>query len=1330
MAIANCSQTPLALEGPPKQSMWQRLGWRKLLGRDDRDTSGDSQEETSPRPSSDNPRNKDKHDNLTRRISRKVGVGIPRNAKRQSADFERLAPQPEHRRALSADRRPLSAQRTRSPPPTDPRQSAPEIQWLGPPTTKVDNIEPEIETNAEIDMSEDWDYPDPDPEFDMDISRAPEVEEEEEEDIIDLDAELEQRWILNLSMHFRDRSEREKFFVTYAETPNRWRRVTVSCDYRDAPPDSLEGELKGLRYQRDKCARIYESIRESLLGIRFYEGVTNLKLETSDGQLHVYVTEDVNETIPYPPISSIGHLVGAPMIPEHMLHFESHLSGFVYKVNFGGRFYIKKEIPGPDTVDEFLYEINALHALNGIPSVIQVEGIVIDEQRCVVKGLLISYAEQGALVDILYEQHGRTDFARRERWAKQIVQGLCEIHESGYVQGDFTLANIVVDADDNAKIIDINRRGCPVGWEPPEIAAKIESNQRISMYIGVKTDLFQLGMTLWALAMEDDEPERQPRPLFLGEDAKVPDYYRRVVQICLSPNPRHRLSAKELLSMFPPDVWSARIPSAVRPLEINTNDPRQYHSRNNWSQSPPSGFGMTAPGDMMRQADQCYPQKNFLDNAYGGMQHPAIENHDLATRSTITLAESNGDMGFPSQPSSSSTLNHSPNNDDYIDYSRYSDDEPSQYLSFEDRDLEAVPVSHTTSKGNGFHNKTVELPALVGEAFSREIAPVNSQQSITQDVSTESTNVHPRNLPGSMNTIPAVNQPPTQPSKQRTRANQKAIREEDLLTSSCLAINPALSSPGTSHSTQPAPSSVLPPSTPPMKRDEPDHPCTKNANTKPPFIGSSPSKSSLVVSGSPISPKSGNTGASLGLGTKFPAASPFNNMLRQSGMQPSFKHADVKAAPTNPSDLSSLPPSTSFAQKAYPENSIPATSNESSSTERTKNEDVGQPHTRAIEIKPTSEAQSDSSSLLRSSLPISPASVNSKPIAPAVTQSDAKPPCFNPVDLRPVDVKPALTSPPKSTSLIVHSELPINPASANSRPITKAADQPDSKAAGPKPMDFKPAASILSRSTSSLLHSELPISPGSANSKLIARSVKEPHARLADIKPTLLRSPDSTSSLIDSQLPISPATVNSNSIAEAMNQDCASIIVKPMLTRPLDSALSLLRSKLPISPASANTLPGVETLAQLSSKPAAIKPGSAKPSDSSELLGSSLPISPASVNSGSPAKLINQFQSKNVGVKALLEQQSDLSSLLGSSLPINPASANREAPAKATEVKPASTQSSGPSTLLSSSLPISPAFANSTTATEVAPAVHRQSSDQAPHSIRHGPATYFSRTTS
>ncbi|KAI7059196.1 kinase-like protein, partial [Hortaea werneckii] len=230
--------------------------------------------------------------------------------------------------------------------------------------------------------------------------------------------------------------------------------------------------------------------------------------------------------------------------------FLSHLSGFVYKVHAGGRTVIKKEVPGPDTVDEFLYEVNALDSLRGCESIIQLEGLVTNDSGDAVKGLLISYAPGGALVDILYDYNGGLPWYRREKWAKQIVQGLSDIHEAGFVQGDFTLSNIVIDEYDNAQIIDINRRGCPVGWEPPELSRLIDSGQRISMCISVKTDLFQLGMVLWALAEQIDEPERVERPLPRLIDG-VPAYYSEMVEICLSERPQSRWPANRLLRMFP-----------------------------------------------------------------------------------------------------------------------------------------------------------------------------------------------------------------------------------------------------------------------------------------------------------------------------------------------------------------------------------------------------------------------------------------------------------------------------------------------------------------------------------------------------------------------------------------------------------------------------------------------------------------------------------------------------------------------------------------------------------------------------------------------------------
>ncbi|MCJ1393694.1 hypothetical protein MMC18_006570 [Xylographa bjoerkii] len=533
-----------------QKRIWHRFS--RWMGKTEHSPCSDTKQEPDPgRPS------------LGRRLSRKVVPGLPRppTFRRQNSERrERLTPV----EPIGSDRGPASLERRRAMsarPPSPVPISIPKLS--APAVCKVDSNDfaqfPHDSHENGTSQPPDQPHvqrpaPPPSPPPDPSLDTPTAISEASHDDNIDeqIKAELEEKWILNLSMHFRDKSPREKFFVTYAETPTRWRRVTISCDYRDAPPDSLERDLQGLQYQRDKSARIYEAIRMSLPDIQFYDTVTNLKLETSqDDRLHVHVTEDTNEIIPYPSTHAVQHLRLA-RIPESEVMFESHMSGFVYKVRVHGRICIKKEIPGPDSVEEFLYEINALSALRGAQNVIQFQGLVIDERNNLVKGLLIGYAEQGPLVDMIFDYKGSLEWTRRERWARQIVRGLSEIHEAGFVQGDFTLSNIVIDDHDRAHIIDINRRGCPVGWEPPEIARLIESSQRISIYIGVKSDLFQLGMVLWALAEEEDEPERQPRELHLNDkEDGIPQYYRDLTNRCLSDRPQDRLSARELLSLFP-----------------------------------------------------------------------------------------------------------------------------------------------------------------------------------------------------------------------------------------------------------------------------------------------------------------------------------------------------------------------------------------------------------------------------------------------------------------------------------------------------------------------------------------------------------------------------------------------------------------------------------------------------------------------------------------------------------------------------------------------------------------------------------------------------------
>jgi serine/threonine protein kinase len=742
---------------PSKHGMWAWAKVQKIFGRVDHGV-----------PSRQSPAREVafERDGLQQPPVRPVGIGLPRQTtfKRQNSEQrDRLLPVHQclsERRAVSSSRHtslnPFRLRSNSSPPPSNPaRVSAPAVQQHSVLDDRHKQNDDLSHCDAQSGPSQAPDEPHEDqvrpprPASRTSSDDSLDARSVDADDKAQLNAELDSKWILNLSMHFRDKSDREKFFVTYAQQPNRWRRVTISCDYRDAEHGSLEMDLKELQYQRDKSLQIYESIRDSLPDIQFYDTVTNLKLETRNGRLHVHVTEDVNEIIPYPQRRSVSHILensDSPIPPMEVrecdLEFDSHLSGFVYKVRYGGIDYIKKEIPGPDTVDEFLYEVNALHDLHDTDYVIRLEAIVVDDTRQLVKGLLISFAERGALVDLLYDCKGQLAWEDRVRWAEQAVRGLSQIHEEGYVQGDFTLSNIVVDGANDAKIIDINRRGCPVGWEPPEIARKIASNQRISMYIGEKSDIYQLGMTLWALAMDDDEPERHDPPLSVDDfPVEVPDWYRNVVRICLAPKPRDRLSATDLVRHFPPIAH--RQPSVMfetRPsLSLRTNskqyiDPATAVERDDiqrYRHDPLEEEDLAwTPASSYNNQSYTYPRSSNYEAESGssymerqrGRSPPASSFH--GDRGLSELPRSRGEDLSPLEIDDRQLHIVTPLADrDFYDYVSEAHDQPSWIVLQEPEHPEEIPEDQTDTPvcATGAHYETSAVPEMI--ATSREVDP-------------------------------------------------------------------------------------------------------------------------------------------------------------------------------------------------------------------------------------------------------------------------------------------------------------------------------------------------------------------------------------------------------------------------------------------------------------------------------------------------------------------------------------------------------------------------------------------------------------------------------
>jgi hypothetical protein len=296
--VSSSSEPPLPQGSKSKGNLFRKL-WPKQNG--------------GPQPSGVSPEEDQRQDELGKtglvgRMSRKVVPGLPRvqTFKRQQSEKRNnlapVQPTPAERRAVSVDRR-AQLSRTTSVTQSYPRTSAPDIldyedhgleQSVGSwPGSGPDAPAGDDEVAMGRVLSQDGPIQD-DPYVPDAVSTADAQSMTTSQYDAMIHEDLEKTWILNLSMHFRDKSKREKFFLTYREEATLWRRVTISLDYREAPTNSLEYDLQQTKFQREKSAKIYEAIRESLQDIQFYDTVTNLKLQTTDGRLHVHVVEDVN----------------------------------------------------------------------------------------------------------------------------------------------------------------------------------------------------------------------------------------------------------------------------------------------------------------------------------------------------------------------------------------------------------------------------------------------------------------------------------------------------------------------------------------------------------------------------------------------------------------------------------------------------------------------------------------------------------------------------------------------------------------------------------------------------------------------------------------------------------------------------------------------------------------------------------------------------------------------------------------------------------------------------------------------------------------------------
>ena len=114
-------------------------------------------------------------------------------------------------------------------------------------------------------------------------------------------------------------------------------------------------------------------------------------------------------------------------------------------------------------------------------------------------GLLLEYAENGCLPQYWMRKGGGT-LTSRLRWVQQLVDSVRFLHSKHVFHGDISRNNVFIDAKLNMKLGDF--AGSSIDGEEPGVAYSTSHQHPSNQTIGILSDLFALGSTIYEIMTE------------------------------------------------------------------------------------------------------------------------------------------------------------------------------------------------------------------------------------------------------------------------------------------------------------------------------------------------------------------------------------------------------------------------------------------------------------------------------------------------------------------------------------------------------------------------------------------------------------------------------------------------------------------------------------------------------------------------------------------------------------------------------------------------------------------------------------------------------------
>ena len=195
-----------------------------------------------------------------------------------------------------------------------------------------------------------------------------------------------------------------------------------------------------------------------------------------------------------------------------------------------------KIIQTPDYLELFLNEASALAKLRHsryfarLTAFVSMSNPYDPNEDDVVCGALTEFCDKGDLQTLLHvEDVKNVPWILKLKWAKQIALAVQDMHSLGLVHGDLKCHNVVIDAQDNAKLLDVCTGGVTHGYFWPSDA---DNEPFLPSF-----DIYSLGVVFWELS-DGGTPQFRRPPVVLKPDC--PQGYAELVGKCVAESSNDR----------------------------------------------------------------------------------------------------------------------------------------------------------------------------------------------------------------------------------------------------------------------------------------------------------------------------------------------------------------------------------------------------------------------------------------------------------------------------------------------------------------------------------------------------------------------------------------------------------------------------------------------------------------------------------------------------------------------------------------------------------------------------------------------------------------------